>query len=140
MDNFLRALKGKGYKLTPQRRAVIAALGECGPFPTARLILRHVKKTAPDVGLDTIYRNLDLLVELGLVNEIKVPGNGGNVFEIATGRHHHHLICLTCGRTTCLDYCPVAPGDIARAETDGFKVVSHSLELYGYCRNCRQTV
>lgn len=139
MDNLLRTLRSKGFKLTPQRRAVITALRDCGPFPTAQGILRQVKKTAPDTGLDTVYRNLGLLVDLGLVNEIKLPGQAGTAFEITNGQHHHHLICLGCGQTTCLDYCPVSPADIARAEQGGFTVVSHSLELYGYCRTCRAT-
>lgn len=136
MDDFLMILRSKGYKLTPQRRAVIAALRACAPFPTARDIHRLIRETAPDISLDTVYRNLALLSRLGIVNQINLP-HGGNAFELSAGKHHHHLICLACGRTECIDYCPIAPRDIAQAQERGFTVVSHSLELYGYCRACR---
>jgi Fe2+ or Zn2+ uptake regulation protein len=137
MDTFLRLLRSKGFKLTPQRRAVIAALLACSPFPTAQDIHRHVKDTAPDVSLDTVYRNLTLLCRLGVVNQINLPG--GSAFEIVAGNHHHHLICLACGRAECIDYCPIVPHEIAQAKERGFTVVSHSLEFYGYCRTCRPT-
>jgi Fur family zinc uptake transcriptional regulator len=135
MENFLRLLRSKGFKLTPQRRAIIAALLSCAPFPTAQDIHRHIRQTAPDVSLDTVYRNLALLIRLGTVNQVNLPG--GSAFEIVAGHHHHHLICLACGRAECIDYCPVITADLAQAEDRGFTVVSHSLEFYGYCRDCR---
>ncbi|MDT8900814.1 Fur family transcriptional regulator [Anaeroselena agilis] len=142
MDTYLHLLRSKGFKLTPQRRAVIAALEACAPFPTAQDIHRHVKTQAPDVSLDTIYRNLTLLIRLGIVNQINLPGRGGgSVFEIVAGqRHHHHLICLACGQARCIDYCPIVPHELAQAKEQGFTVVSHSLEFYGYCRDCRTAI
>jgi len=136
MDTILTILREKGYKLTPQRRAVIQALAETGKFPTALEVLARVKQVAPDVSLDTIYRNLTLLTELGLVHEIQLPGRDGNVFELTT-RHHHHLICMKCGQAECLDYCPVSQRDIEKAAERGFEILSHSLEFYGFCRSCR---
>lgn len=137
METTLHALRTKGCKITPQRRAVVAALHARAPFPTARDILDHIRQANPDVSLDTVYRNLTLLVGHGLVSQINLPGHGGSVFEIVAGRHHHHLVCLGCGRAECLDHCPVTAHDLARAEERGFAVVSHSLEYYGYCRTCR---
>jgi Fe2+ or Zn2+ uptake regulation protein len=137
MDDFLKTLRSRGYKLTPQRRAVVDALQVCAPFPTAQDIYRRVRETTPDVSLDTVYRNLTLLCRLGIVNQINLPGHGGSAFELATDKHHHHLICLACGQAECIDYCPVIPCDIPQAEERGFTVVSHSLEFYGYCRACR---
>ncbi|HMM21004.1 MAG TPA: Fur family transcriptional regulator [Selenomonadales bacterium] len=136
MENLLQKLREKGYKMTPQRRAVVTALLECGEFPSAQTILEHVKHTLPDVSLDTIYRNLALLVELGLVQEIHLRGRESNVFEL-TVTHHHHLVCLSCGKTLCLDHCPIDHRDVAKAAKQGFEIVSHSLEFYGYCRTCR---
>ncbi|MBP2652299.1 MAG: zur [Firmicutes bacterium] len=136
MDELLKELRAKGYKMTPQRRAVITALLECGKFPTAQQLLAKVKQAAPDVSLDTIYRNLSLLIDLGLVNEIHLPGRG-NVFELTTNQHHHHLVCVRCGKAECLDYCPVSAQDLEKAAEQGFEIISHSLEFYGYCRSCR---
>ena len=139
MDDLLLRLREKGYKMTPQRRAVVNALLESGKFPSAQKILDQVRQTIPDISLDTIYRNLALLVDLGLVQEIHLRGRESNVFEVVAN-HHHHLVCLGCGRTECLDHCPVDQQDIARAEKQGFQIVSHSLEYYGYCRKCRSAV
>jgi len=138
MEKHLHALRRAGHKLTPQRRAVLAALQASPAFPAALDIFRRVRASLPDISLDTVYRTLALLVEMGLVNQINLPGHGGNVFElVGDSHHHHHLICLKCGRAECLDYCPVKSHEFAAAQKRGFTVVSHSLEFYGYCRDCR---
>jgi Fe2+ or Zn2+ uptake regulation protein len=138
MERMINILRNKGFKITPQRRAVISALYECGKFPTAQRILEEVRQTTPDVSFDTIYRNLSLLTDLGVLNEIQTKGRDGNVFEIVVDNHHHHLICLTCGATQCLDFCPITSIDLSKAESMGFEVTSHALEFYGYCRECRK--
>ena len=84
----LDQLREKGYKITPQRRAVVTALDACGPFPTVQQLQENVRKTQPDVSLDTIYRNLTLLTDLGIVHEIHRPS--GNVYELVKPGHHHH--------------------------------------------------
>lgn len=137
MENLIHVLRNKGFKITPQRRAVIAALFECGKFPTAQRILDQVRKTTPDVSFDTIYRNLSLLTDLGVLHEINTKGRDGNVFEIVADNHHHHLICISCGTTQCLDFCPISTFELSKAEEKGFQVTSHTLEFYGYCRECR---
>jgi len=138
MESFVAALRAQGYKVTPQRRAVIEALQGCGKFSTAQQVLELVRRQYPDMSLDTVYRNLSLLVELGLVHEVRVRGREGNVFEIAINGHHHHLVCLKCGKTECLDFCPIHDQDLVRAQAGGFKITAHSLEFYGYCIDCRK--
>ena len=139
MDNVIDVLRDKGLKITPQRRAVINALVECGQFSTALQILEYVKKSQPDVSLDTVYRNLSLFKQLGIVNEIQMINQDGNRFEILTnGHHHHHVICLKCGKVQCLHFCPVSNAEIEQVESNGFSIVSHSLEFYGYCWECQK--
>lgn len=139
MNNVIDVLRGKGHKITPQRRAVINALLECEQFPTAMQLLDYVKKSQPDVSLDTVYRNLNLLKELGIVNEIQTGNQDGNRFEILTnGHHHHHVICLACGKVQCLDFCPIDINEVEQVEKKGFVIVSHSLEFYGYCQKCQK--
>jgi len=138
LTDIIKILKEKGCKITPQRRAVAQSLLSLGKFPTAQEIHNDIKKVQPDVGLDTVYRNLNLLVAIGLVNQISVPGKDTKVFELALGAHHHHLICIGCGEANCLDYCPVDEKVLQKAAGSEFEIVGHSLELYGYCRKCKK--
>jgi Fe2+ or Zn2+ uptake regulation protein len=139
LTDIIKILKEKGCKITPQRRAVVQSLLDLGKFPTAQEIHNSIKKVQPDVGLDTVYRNLNLLVAIGLVNQISVPGKDTKVFELALGAHHHHLICIGCGEANCLDYCPVDEKGLQKAAGSEFEIVGHSLELYGYCKKCKVT-
>lgn len=138
-EKSLSMLRKKGYKITPQRRAVLTALDTCGQFPTAQDILEAVRKMQPDVSLDTIYRNLTLLTELGIVHE--VYRSAGNVYEIVEqGHHHHHLVCTECGKTECIDICPMNEIYEKEAEKHGFLVTGHVFEFYGLCWSCRNKI
>lgn len=139
-EQVIAKLKDKGCKITPQRRAIIRTLLKLEKFPTAHAILNDIRQTYPDVGLDTVYRNLNLLTVMGVVNQIGLTGKDTKVFELVSSAHHHHLVCLHCGDAQCLDYCPVNEQDVQKAAAKDFQIVGHSLELYGYCRECRQKV
>ena len=135
-EDHLALLSSKGYKLTPQRRAVLDAFLECDPFPTAQQLLAAVHKKHANVSLDTIYRNLALLSELGVIHEIY--RTAGNVYEIlAPGHHHHHLVCTECGKTECVDICPMQDAYIKEAEKKGFRITGHIFEFYGICKDCQ---
>ena len=137
MENFLEKLRTAGYKITPQRRAVWEAFQAQGDFPTAHQILDAVRRTQPDVSLDTIYRTLALLTDLGLVHEIFRPA--GSVYELtAPDHHHHHLVCTACGRTECIDVCPMTPVYEKEAKKQGFQITGHIFEFYGLCRKCQK--
>lgn len=136
MEKLISVLREKGYKITPQRRAVITALVNSDRFATAQQILDYVKQTNPDISLDTIYRNLTLLADLGIICEISTRGKDGNIYELITTKHHHHLVCLNCGKAECLDFCPISHEDLEQINQKQFTIISHSLEFYGYCANC----
>ena len=132
----LELLRQKGYKITPQRRAVLEALDAGCQFPTAQQVLELVREKQPDVSLDTVYRNLTLMVSLGIVHEIF--RSAGNAYEIVEpGHHHHHLVCTECGRTECIDICPMNEIYEKEAEKHGFLVTGHVFEFYGLCWSCR---
>lgn len=139
MDELLAMLRDKGYKITPQRRAVITALLAGGQFSTAQQILEFVKQTNPDISLDTVYRNIGLLVELGIVHEIHTKNRDGHLFEIvASGQHHHHLICTECGNTQCMSACPINVELLELAEREEFQITGHLFEVYGKCKKCQK--
>ena len=132
----LELLRQKGYKITPQRLAVLEALDAGCQFPTAQQVLELVREKQPDVSLDTVYRNLTLMVSLGIVHEIF--RSAGNAYEIVEpGHHHHHLVCTECGKTECIDICPMNKIYEKEAEKRGFLVTGHVFEFYGLCWSCR---
>ena len=139
MEEIIKKLRDNGCKITPQRRAVIQALLHFEKFPTALEILNDVKRANPDLGLDTVYRNLNLLIGIGVVNQINLPGKDVKVFELVINDHHHHLVCLGCGEVNCLNYCPVDEESLQKVAGVEFQITGHSLELYGYCKKCKET-
>ena len=136
IDKCLDILRKRGCKITPQRRAVLLAFALCKRFPTAMELLEVIRRTQPDVSLDTVYRNLTLFTESGIVHEVHRPS--GNAFELAApGHHHHHLVCTECGKTECIDICPMNKIYEKEADKRGFQVTGHIFEVYGLCWSCR---
>jgi Fe2+ or Zn2+ uptake regulation protein len=121
-------IRGCGYKATPQRLAVLAAIA-AGRHQG----LDEIRARCPRVGMVTVYRTLDLFSELGLVRRLDL-GHGPR-YELAED-HHHHLICEDCGNVTEFEWCPVDLQDLPWTG-GGFEVRAHSLEVYGTCSACR---
>ncbi len=119
-------IRGRGYKATPQRLAVLAALEA-----EQHQRLEEIRARCPEVGLVTIYRTLDLLAEIGALRRLDL-GDGPR-YELAED-HHHHLICESCGDVTEFERCPLDLGSLRGMD---FEVSSHTLEIYGRCGACR---
>lgn len=120
-------MRGRGYKATPQRVAVLEALGA-----EQHQSLEDIRGRCPEVGLVTVYRTLGLLGELGLVRRLDL-GDGPR-YELADD-HHHHLICESCGDISEFDECPIDPTRLPAGET--FEINAHSVEVYGLCGVCK---
>jgi Fur family ferric uptake transcriptional regulator len=90
-------LRQAGYKLTPQRRAVLNAIAINQDHLTPGEIYEKVRKEHPSIGLVTVYRTLDILSELGLICEVHSGGNCRSYLMRRPQEHHHHLICADCG-------------------------------------------
>src|SRR5215831_3941106 len=103
------ALRGRGFRLTTPRQAVLEVVRSIKAHPTAEEVYRLVIRRAPGVSLGTVYRNLRLLVDAGLLGEL--PGPRAR-FDANT-RAHHHFTCLRCGRIADVEI-PVA-GPLSRA-------------------------
>ncbi len=136
-DSLINKLRERGLKVTPQRRAILEALRNLDQSATALEVWDQVRRSFPDMSLDTVYRNLNMLTDIGMIGIVNLRGGEASRFEMERGRHHHHLICLKCGDTVCLEFCPIDEHDVAAAEQHGYKVVGHAVELYGYCPGCK---
>lgn len=128
LESAVGKMRGRGYKVTPQRVAVLAAL-----VAEQHQSLEGIRARCPGVGMVTVYRTLDLLGSLGLVRRLDL-GDGAR-YEIAED-HHHHMICESCGDISEFDECPLDPSRLLARDRD-FEVRSHSVEVYGRCAICR---
>ncbi|MFC1921539.1 Fur family transcriptional regulator [Chloroflexota bacterium] len=134
----LAKLRKNGYKLTPQRRAVIKIITSAKGHLTPATICEKIHRVHPDIGLVTIYRTLDLLAELGLVCELHTDGKHRSYTTGITQRHHHHLICSGCG--TVVDFAGRHLEKLERSlsRESGFRIDDHLLEFVGLCRTCQK--
>jgi Fur family ferric uptake transcriptional regulator len=130
------ALSDNGYRLTPARRAIVAALAEQGDHMTADALVELVNRESPSIGRMTVYRTLDLLCELGQLRPVYQGGAAAHYVLLHDG-HHHHLICFHCQRVVEFDDCVI--GSLAEliGERFDFEVQGHLLEFYGLCPDCR---
>lgn len=143
-EQFKDLLKKNGLKVTTQRVAILEVLSSRpGKHLTAEEIYDYVRKKYPDIGLATVYRTIQLLSELNLIDKLNLD-DGYVRYEIGrkskedTCHHHHHLICLDCGSIYAFqdDLLETLEGRIR--ETLGFEVVDHEVKLYGHCKKCRE--
>jgi Fe2+ or Zn2+ uptake regulation protein len=129
-------LRRRGWRMTAQRAAVLTALARLGCARDAETIHAHARRIVPRLGLVTVYRALEAFAAEGVVQRVDL-GDERRRYDLAEdGRsHHHHLVCLRCGRVARADRCALAaPSRLGRAQ--GFTVTAHRLELFGYCRRC----
>jgi Fe2+ or Zn2+ uptake regulation protein len=131
------ALRDRGFRLTASRRAVLEVVRGIKAHPTAEEVHRLVTRRAPRVSLGTVYRNLRLLVDAGLLGEL--PGPPAR-FD-ANARAHHHFTCLRCGRIVDVEAPVAEPHSRAVskrvAARTGLTITHHRIEFFGRCRECR---
>jgi len=133
------ALRQHGYKLTPQRKAVIVAI-TCGhDHLTPAEIYEKVHRDHPNIGLVTVYRTLEILSELELICELHAGGNCRS-YTISTPQHHHHLICSNCGAVVDFSGQDLNLGELEQrlCRESGFRIDGHVLEFLGMCGACQK--
>jgi|LNFM01.1.fsa_nt_gb Fur family ferric uptake transcriptional regulator len=135
-ESVWRRLRAEGLRRTPQREAILDALGDAGHGLPLPVLLERGRRRAPGLGERTAERTVALLVGSGAVDVIVRPG-GEVVYRLCGNGHHHHLVCRSCGSVAELDDCDVGAWAAERAERQGFTVEGHDLTLHGRCADCR---
>ncbi|MGQ9823850.1 MAG: Fur family transcriptional regulator [Desulfotomaculales bacterium] len=137
-------LRTKDYKLTSRRENILQVLIENkDKHLSAEEIYYLVKKKAPDVGLATVYRTLELFTDNAIIHSIDF-GDGRKRYELVQaeeeGHHHHHLICLRCGAIQ--EVTEDLLEDLERRVTQkyGFCITNHQLKIFGYCKKCWERI
>lgn len=131
-------LRKHGYKLTPQRQAVIDTIVASQDMLTPARVYEKVSREHPDIGLVTVYRTLELLSRLGLICELH-SGGTCPTYTASNPEHHHHLICSACGKVVDFTGHNLAPLENRLTRESGFKIQNHVLEFIGVCSTCQET-
>lgn len=145
-EEFEKILRKKGLKVTTQRVLVLDVLSSCPDrHLTAEEIYELVKVDYPEIGLATVYRTIQLLLELHLIDRINLDDGFvryeiGDLRESETRHHHHHLICLRCGKVLSFQDDLLEELEDKIQNTMGFSVTDHEVKLYGYCEECRRKI
>jgi Fur family transcriptional regulator, peroxide stress response regulator len=131
-----RALRGAGLRLTHQRLEVVREIAQSEEHPDVESVYRAVRARVPTISLDTVYRTLATLVDLGLV--ARVVATAGRTRYEANAAHHHHFVCIRCGLIR----------DVVDGELDAVRapqstaalgsVESIEVQLRGVCIDCQR--
>lgn len=138
-ESICKKLHEKDYKLTPQRKTILKVfLDNLDGHLSAEDVYQMVKKEFPEMGLATVYRTLDLLAEIEVLQKMNFnDGKARYEFSSHNEHHHHHLICIKCGKVAEFDYDLLDTLEKAIQEIKNFQVLDHLLKFYGYCEKCR---
>lgn len=134
IEQIIDTLREEGFRITPQRTAIVDYLLKTEDHPSAELIHRVVKRRYPMVSLSTIYKTLDLLKEKRLVNEIEVDGEAR--FDAHTDEHIN-LVCMNCGKIEDVDEELLRDIQSRVAKKSKYLILKSSFELLGYCSSCK---
>ncbi len=133
-DDLASRLRGRGYRLTPQRELILQAVEDLG-HATPEEILERVQGRTSAINASTVYRTLELLGELGLVRQAHLGGRTPT-FHSTSGPAHGHLVCRECGSQVGLAG-PSAQEFVARLhEESGFTTEVSDLTVFGTCAGC----
>lgn len=143
-EDFKELLKKNGLKVTTQRITILEVLqSRPDKHLTVEEIYDCVKEQYPDIGLATVYRTIQVLSELNLIDKLNLD-DGYVRYEIGkmenNGQihHHHHLICLNCGSVFTFEDDLLETLEERIKNSMDFQVVDHEVKLFGYCKTCRE--
>ena len=138
--------RGCGYRMTVPRESIVNVLSKTSKHLSAEDVYMAVHKIHPNIGLTTVYRTLELLVQMGLVFKFDF-GDGRARYELSEGpkgeRHHHHLVCTSCGRV--VDYTDFIDEEVellnqtekGLSKKYNFTITNHLIQFYGQCDSCK---
>ncbi len=138
IEELKRIVKQKGLKYTEQREIVLDILINAKEHLSAEDVYNEIKNKYSDsnIGIATVYRALGFLEEVDLITSIAF-GTEGKKYESNAKSHHDHLICTTCGKIIEFIDDEIEKRQDRIAKKNNFKITSHSMQLYGTCKECQ---
>ena len=145
MEDLRGRLSEKHYKLTPQRKEILQIFidSEDGEHLSAEEVYDLLKEKDFDYGLATVYRSVELLTKLGILNKVEF-GDGRTRYELSAANpelhQHHHLICLNCKKIIEFEEDLLDSLENFIQKKSGFQIVNHEVKFFGYCSECKDKV
>jgi Fur family transcriptional regulator, ferric uptake regulator len=136
-SNLIERLTERGYRMTPQRELLLSELGRTQKHLDAETLLVKVRKVYPRVNKSVVYRNLELLVSLGLISCVDF-GQGRVEYEVHRHPHHHHLVCRGCHHIIEISSDAFAALQQQLYELYGFTADMDHLAIFGLCHDCQE--
>ena len=126
----------RNFRMTKQRKVILEELKKVTSHPTADEVYEMVRKRLPRISLGTVYRNLEILSQLGLIQKLEA----GGVQKRFDGnpQNHYHFRCLCCGRVEDFSFEPISALEKVVSNRGDYEIMGHRLEFIGLCPRCKQ--
>lgn len=132
-EDIMQQMSRKGLRVTEQRRTMVKLFEEASGYLTPKEVYEHMQRVYPGLSFDTVYRNLRLLLDMDVVEQILFEDSVKFKLSCEEQHHHHHMICLQCEKTLPIHFCPMSGTDVP----GDFQVIKHKFEVFGYCGDCK---
>ncbi len=141
LEDFKTLLKNNSLKFTIQREVILETLYNSDEHLTPESLHHLIQENFPDLktGIATVYRTLALLEESHMVTSLSF-GAQGKKYELGAKEHHDHMICTACGNITEFVDEEIEKRQHTIADSLGFKMSDHSMQIYGICKNCQNEI
>lgn len=145
MKDLRGRLSERKYKMTPQRKEILQVFIDSDEEKhlSAEEVHELLQQKDFDFGLATVYRNVELLNKLGILNRIDF-GDGRARYELSASdpqlHQHHHLICLNCKKIIEFEEDLLDNLENLIEKKSGFQIVNHEVKFFGYCSECKNRV
>jgi Fur family peroxide stress response transcriptional regulator len=131
----IQKLRDNGYKITPQRLAIVGILAQSDGHPSVETIHAGIKKEFPTMSIATVYKNIVLIKSLGEVLELGFP-DGSNRYDGNKPYPHPHVICIKCKKIVDPNLVSLDKIKKEIAEETRFEILNHRLDFFGICSDC----
>lgn len=138
LESIIDSMRNQGFRITPQRVAIVEYMINTDSHPSAEELYRVVKEKYPMVSLATVYKTLELLTRKGIVRELSFPNGARYDANVNT---HINLVCINCGKIQDVDDDKALEELESRvSKKSKYQIFGRRFELYGYCSECQSKV
>lgn len=134
-QDMLAVMARNGWRITEQRKTLAQIFSDDDGYLSPKDVYDQMSAKYPSVSFDTVYRNLRMLSEMGVLEQFYFMDGGLKFKGSCLSHHHHHLICVNCEKTMTFDYCPM---DQSLELPGNYQILNHRFEIYGICEECRK--